>query len=93
MAPFESGRSAGVKIARVKTQNGHAFRLTWANGNTDLVFWRWNSQGEASFSGFTTNAQGAIIRRQGRKITYAGAIGGTYLRGNNVELSGSGLME
>ncbi len=93
MAPFASGRSAGLKIGRIKSTNGHAFKLSWANGQIDIVFWRWLTNGEATFAGYTTNAQGAIIRKNGSKTTYAGAIEGTYLKGKGLDLSGSGLIE
>lgn len=93
MAPFASGRSAGLQIGRIKTSAGHAFRLTWADGSTDLVFWRWDKTGDASFAGYTTDAQGAVIRRDGQKTAYAGAIEGTYLKGKDVDLSGTGLIE
>lgn len=93
MAPFASGRSAGLKISRIKTQTGQAFRLTWANGDQDTVFWRWEQGTEASFAGFTTDAQGVVIRKSERKITYAGVIEGTHLQSKQINLNGQGLIE
>ncbi|MCZ6636269.1 MAG: hypothetical protein O7G87_22965 [bacterium] len=63
------------------------------DGQSDLIFWRWEREGETTFNGYVTDAKGAVIRRQGRRITYAGGIEGTYLKGKGVDLSGDGLVE
>lgn len=93
LAPFASGRSAGLKITRIQTENGQAFRLNWATGQTDLIFWQWQAGTQTTFAGYTTDAQCAIIRKSGRETTYAGAFGGSFLKSKKIELSGSNLLE
>jgi len=93
VAPYGSGRSAGLRIRKLPCTNGHAFSLSWRDGARDLVFWRWGAGGESVFAGYTTDARGAVVRLRRRTRTYAGAIEGTFLKGRGLELSGEGLVE
>lgn len=94
LAPFDTGRSAGLRIRRVKAEGGHAFALSWKNGARDLLFWRWCAEGLGSFSGFTTDARGAVVRRDpSGQITYTAAVEGSFLKGRGVDLTGTGLVE
>ena len=93
MAPYATGRSANLKISQVKAEGGQAFQLTWQDGRSDLVFWRWDADTVGGFRGYVTDAKGVVIRRKGRRVTYSGVIEGTYLKGKGIDLSGSGLVE
>ena len=94
MVPYGSGRSAGLVIRKVRTTEGDAFNLQWADGRSDLVFWRWNSGPEARFGTHQTDCRFAVVRRSGSgAVTYAAGVDGTSLRGKGVDLSGEGLIE
>ena len=95
MVPFSGGgRSANLKIRRVKVQSGNAFKLSWPDRTSDLIFWRWNAQGDAEFGPYSTDGHGAIVRKtRGGKITYAAAVDGSYLKGKELALLGRGLVE
>jgi hypothetical protein len=93
IAPFGSGRSAGLTVRKVPAEGGHAFQLRWATGERDTVYWSWNP-GSGSFGSYETDATGAIVRQVGRKVTYACAIEGTRLSGSGIDLRGErGCLE
>ena len=95
MVPFSGGgRSANLKIRKVKVEDGNAFILSWPDRTSELIFWRWNAQGQATFGPYSTDGQGAVIRRtRGGKVTYAGVVEGSYLKGKDLALLGNGLVE
>ena len=81
LCPFDSANSAGVSVEPVAcAKDASAFRLTWLDGASDVVFHRLHGRGRARFGKFSTDGTACLIRLgPDGSLRAAAAVGASVL--------------